>query len=179
MTQKRPRRNNQDQDADQDADEDIDIEPPGFIERWSNYLLSRFDEEDPDRYQEPGAKLRKFHPEDIPESRDTRKKPKRRADGDAPGQGRPKRRRRRVPGALDDGLGDWDDGVVDDDFDGDRIRSALPGGIPPRQPPAQVPPAGVPPAGAPGAGAENAGAAGQGEEAEASWWDYASMAMAI
>lgn len=169
MTQKRPRRNNQDQNADDDAD---DIEPPGFIERWSNYLLSRFDEEDPDRYQEPGAKLRKFHPEDIPESRDTRKKPKRRADGDAPGQGAPKRRRRRVPGALDDGLGDWDEGVLGDDYDGDRIRPAPPGGIPARQPPPQVPPAGVPPVGAPGAGAA-------GQEGEASWWDYASMAAAI
>ncbi|KAG6368114.1 hypothetical protein INS49_002315 [Diaporthe citri] len=95
------RGDNQDQDATQDATQDI--EPPGFIERWQNYLLSRFDEEDPDRYQEPGAKLRKFHPDDIPESEDKRKL-KRRADGGAPGQGAPKRRRRRVPGALDDGL---------------------------------------------------------------------------
>lgn len=138
--------------------------------------MSRFDEEDPDRYQEPGAKLRKFHPDEIPESEDKRRL-KRAADGDAPGQGRPKRPRRRVPGALDDGLWDGgDDEDDEDDLDGDR-------GIPARepQPQPQVPPAGVPPAGAPGAGAENAGAAdgGQGEEGEGTWWDYASMAMTI
>lgn len=172
MTVGRPQGDNQDQNADQD------IEPPSFIERWSNYLLSRFDEEDPDRYQEPGAKLRKFRREDIPESVDTRK-PKRSADGDAPGQGRPKRPRRRGPGALDDGLQDGGDGADDDDNDGDgdRIRQPPPGGMPARDQPPIVPPAGAPADGAPGTGAENAGAADQG--GEQTWWDYASMAMAI
>ncbi|KAI7774382.1 hypothetical protein LA080_008833 [Diaporthe eres] len=150
-----------------------DIEPPSFIERWSNYLMSRFDEEDPDRYQEPGAKLRKFRPEDIPVSEDKRRR-KRDADGDAPGQGRPKRPRRRGPGVLNDGLQDGED---DDDNDGDRVRQPHAGGVPARQPPPRVPPAEAPAQGAPGAGAENAEAAGA--EEEGTWWDYASMAMAI
>ncbi|KAK2597082.1 hypothetical protein N8I77_012952 [Diaporthe amygdali] len=55
-------------------------QPPGFVERWSNYLLSRFDEEDPRRFQEPGSKLRKFNRRDIPKSYDPRK---RKAEQDA------------------------------------------------------------------------------------------------
>ena len=145
-----------------DGDASQDIEPPGFIERWSNYLLSRFDDEDPNRYEEPGSRLRKFHREDIPKSYNPRAQ-KRGADGDAPGQGAPKRPRRRGPefgvGGLLDGIDDADDA---DDVDAGH-----------HPPPAGEPPQGVPPAGAPAAAPAAA------DEGERNWWDVASMAMAI
>lgn len=105
------RRDRQDGD---DGDEDHDIDPPGFIERWSTYLLSRFDEEDPNRYEEPGARLRKFHRDDVPQSYDPRA-PKRGADGDAAGQGAPKRLRRRGPELGVRGAHDAGDEDVDED----------------------------------------------------------------
>lgn len=156
-----------------------DIPEPGFIERWSSYLLTRFEEEDPDRYQEPGAKLRKFHRQDIPESEDSNKRP---ADGDAPDQQAPKRRRRRGPQARYDDLLDGDE---DEDEDADD------GG----EPPARGPPARrvrraarVQRANEPPAGAQNAEADDEGEEYEdeddedeegENFWDLLSMATAI
>lgn len=191
MTRERPRDNNNGDNNNGDNNngdnnngdqaQNQDIEPPGFIERWSSYLLSRFEEEDPDRYQEPGAKLRKFRPEDIPESEDPRAQ-KRAADGDAPGQGDAKRVRLRGPAELDDALFDEGDGIVDVGLgaDGqpqdDRVPARMRGTR-----------AGAARRGTPGAGAQNAEVADEDEweeeeeeeEEEATWWDYASAAMAI
>lgn len=164
MTQVRPQ--GQNDGGQNDGGQNQDIEPPGFIERWSNYLLSRFEEDDEDRYQEPGAKLRKFRPEDIPESEDPRA-PKRGADGDAPGQGGAKRVRRRGPAELADAML-AEEGIHDPELAGDG------------------PPPGRRAAGAARRGAQSAGAAdeeegqgeGQGEEqGEGSWWDYALNAI--
>lgn len=166
-----------------DEDQYQDIEPPGFIERWSMYLLSRFEEEDHDRYQEPGAKLRKFRAEDIPRSENPRLR-KRNANDDAPGQGDPKRPRRREPGARDGGL-PGGEGGADDAMARNVGQPPRAGEAPAREPQPRAPPAGAPPGdGAPGAEAPGAEAAVGGEEEEEeeeeeTWWDFASMAMAI
>lgn len=148
------------------------------------YLLSRFEEEDHDRYQEPGAKLRKFRAEDIPRSENPRLR-KRNADDNAPGQGDPKRPRRRGPAAAarDDGL-PGGEGGADDALARDIGQPPRAGDAPAREPQPRAPPAGAPPGdGAPAAAAPAAEAAVGGEEEEEeeddTWWDFASMAMAI
>lgn len=172
-----PGRNDGDQGEnkkDEGQDQDQDIEPPGFIERWSMYLLSRFEEEDHDRYQEPGAKLRKFRAEDIPRSENPRLR-KRNADDDAPGQGDPKRPRRRGPAARDDGR-PGGEGGADDAMARDVGQPPEAGEIPAREPQARALPAEAPP----GDGGPGAEAAARGEEDEdEAWWNFAAMTMSI